>query len=89
MAADLVMCDDDSPPELYKSGRGTTTHILCTLVPNLNLVPNHLWRWQTTAKGAQYQQLNFQLAMAIESGGLRFELRVGNKAYGNVTASFN
>ena len=89
MAVDLVMCGEDSLPEFYKSGRGTTTHILCTLTPNLDLVPGHLWRWHTNSRGVQYQRLSFNLAMCIESGGLRFELRVGDKGYGNVVASFN
>ena len=85
---DLVVCDFEKAPQGFEKHRGASTRVLCKLVVNLSSVPAHLWEPRQSPSGRQCQRLNYQLGMQIESGGLRFDMRVDDVVYGNVTAKF-
>lgn len=86
MSQALIVADGDHAP-----GRSspTLTRTLCTLHADLSIVPEQFWRSHVNSAGIQYQSLHFTYCMIIESGGLRFDLRVGGVSYGEVKASFN
>lgn len=82
-----MVCDDDEAPRVNFESNSVRT--LCTLTTDLSQVPSHFWTQKVNSMGGKYQSLGFTLGVRVESGGLRFDLRVGNLTYGEVTASFN
>ena len=62
---------------------------MCTLTTDLNAVPKGLFSRLTTTKNIEFDNLDFELHMKIESANLVFELRVDGQAYGSVQADFN
>lgn len=75
---------DDAPDAMDKS-----LIKVCTLTTDLNAVPKGLFTRLTTTKGIEFDNLDFELVMKIESANLTFELRVDNQPYGLVKADFN
>ena len=63
--------------------------MLCTLHVDLSKVPAKFWKHRTNASGVRYQSLSYDLGMQIQSGGLRFDLRIDGVTYGDVNATFN
>jgi len=82
---DLIACESDTAPEAY----GKTLVNVCTLTTDLNAVPRSLFTRLTTSKGIEFDNLDFELHMKIESADLVFELRVDGVQYGTVQADFN
>ncbi|RMZ24418.1 hypothetical protein D0859_11529 [Hortaea werneckii] len=82
---DLVGCELDDAPDAF--GRDLIT--VCTLTTDLNDVPKSLFTRLTTTKGIEFDNLDFELHMKIESANLVFELRVDGVKYGTVKADFN
>lgn len=62
---------------------------VCTLTTDLNTVPKSLFTRLTTSKGIEFDNLDFELHMKIESAQLVFELRVDGIKYGSVHADFH
>ena len=62
---------------------------VCTLTTDLNAVPKSLFTRLTTSKGIEFDNLDFELHMKIESAQLVFELRVDGIKYGAVQADFH
>lgn len=62
---------------------------MCSLKTDLASVPKALFTRLTTSKGVEFDNLDFELHMKIESADLVFELRVDGKAYGSVLAEFH
>lgn len=85
---DLIVCDHEIAPTYHAKAR-KATRVLCTLVSNLDNVPPHLFQFKRSEDGELYQRLDYELGMQIESGGLKFDLRVDGVTYGDVTASFD
>ena len=83
--ATIMVSDEDIAPDLC---RGSNTRKHCTLDVDLSKVPSKLWKDRTNSAGKTYKRLDFMLAMQIESGGLRFDLRVEDVVYGEVIAEF-
>ena len=81
---DLIACDSDTAPDAYDK----TLINVCTLTTDLNAVPKSLFTRLTTTKGIEFDNLDFELQMNIESANLVFELRVDGVRYGNVQADF-
>jgi len=52
-------------------------------------VPKNLFTRLTTTKGIEFDNLDFELHMRIESADLVFELRVDGVRYGSVQADFH
>jgi hypothetical protein len=52
-------------------------------------VPKSLFTRLTTSKGIEFDNLDFELHMKIESAQLVFELRVDGIKYGSVQADFH
>jgi len=52
-------------------------------------VPKSRFKRLTTKKGVEFDNLDFTLAMRIESAGLVFELRVDGERHGGVQAKFH
>ncbi|KAF2173293.1 hypothetical protein M409DRAFT_17235 [Zasmidium cellare ATCC 36951] len=82
---DLIACDDDEAPDSWKSN----LFKVCTLTTDLNAVPKGLFSRLTTTKNIEFDNLDFELHMKIESANLVFELRVDGLPYGKVQADFN
>lgn len=82
---DLIACETDSAPEAFDK---TLTNV-CTLTTDLNQVPKSLFTRLTTTKGVDFDNLDFELHMRIESANLVFELRVDGVKYGSVQADFH
>ena len=81
---DLIACETDTAPEAYNKGLIS----VCTLTTDLNAVPKRLFPRLTTTKGIEFDNLDFELHMKIESANLVFELRVDGVKYGTVKADF-
>ena len=82
---ELIACDGDTAPEAFNKGLTT----VCTLKTDLNDVPKDLFTRLTTSKGVEFDNLDFELHMKIESADLVFELRVDGVKYGRVQAEFH
>lgn len=85
MEDDLIACDADAAPDAF--GKDLIT--VCTLRTDLNTVPRNLFTRLTTTKGVEFDNLDFELHMKIESANLVFELRVDGVKYGSVQAEFH
>lgn len=82
----LIGCDDDIAPDSCDAGSARTE---CSLTVNLDPVPSRFWTHRTNSKGKSYKRLNYVLGMQIESGGIKFDLRVDDVVYGEVVANFD
>ena len=82
---DLIGCDADTAPDAF----GKELINICTLTTDLNAVPRTLFTRLTTTKGIEFDNLDFELHMKIESANLVFELRVDGVKYGSVLADFH
>ena len=82
---DLIACEDDEAPDAYEKSLVN----VCTLTTDLNEVPRSLFTRLTTTKGIEFDNLDFELHMKIESADLVFELRVDGIKYGSVQADFH
>lgn len=85
----LVICDDDVPPEKYDPSDTGPIRRLCKLPVNLESVPDRFWKSKRNSKGQSFERLEYVLGMRVGSGGLRFDHRVDDVSYGEVTADFN
>ena len=85
---ELIACDLDQAPTGFEHGLRTSTHVLCRLTSDLSKVPITYFKNQVTVDGKRFQRISYKLGMRVESGGLRFDLRVGNVEYGSVKATF-
>ncbi|KAK4950848.1 hypothetical protein LTR10_010841 [Elasticomyces elasticus] len=85
MTEELFICDTDTAPK----GVDSSTRIACEMDVDLREVPEKLWKRRKNARGIAYLCLSYQIGMQIESGGLRFDVRVGDVVYGKVHATFN
>lgn len=88
VTSQLIYCDANSAPAGFESKPGSATQVACKMVINLQSVPEHLWREQQSPSGQSYSRLDYELGVQIESGGLRFDLRVDGVVYGKVVATF-
>jgi hypothetical protein len=82
---DLFACADEKGPDACTDALIK----VCTLTTDLSVVPKGLFTRLTTSKGVVFENLDFVLAMCIESASLRFELRVDGVRYGSVEAEFH
>ncbi|KAF2768063.1 actin-like ATPase domain-containing protein [Teratosphaeria nubilosa] len=86
---ELIACSSDSAPDAYTPSSNQSLINVCTLTTDLNSVPKSLFTRLTTTKGVEFDNLDFELHMKIESARLVFELRVDGVRYGDVKAEFN
>lgn len=84
---DLIACEDDEAPDACGDMQSLIN--VCTLTTDLNAVPKGLFTRLTTTKGIEFDNLDFELHMKIESASLVFELRVDGVKYGAVQAEFH
>ena len=82
---DLIGCDNDNAPDAMTKELSN----VCTLTTDLGAVPRSLFTRLTTTKGIEFDNLDFELHMKIESADLVFELRVDGIKYGSVQADFH
>ncbi|KAK5690192.1 hypothetical protein LTR97_012380 [Elasticomyces elasticus] len=82
---ELIACETDTAPDAF----GKELVKVCTLTTDINSVPKSLFTRLTTTKGIEFDNLDFELHMKIESANLVFELRVDGVKYGSVQADFN
>ena len=80
----MIGCEADKAPDAMTKDLVT----VCTLTTDLNAVPKTLFTRLTTTKGIEFDNLDFELHMKIESANLVFELRVDGQKYGSVKADF-
>jgi hypothetical protein len=89
ITTELIVCDTNNAPTGHDVGPMSKTRVLCKLVTNLNKVPNQLWEERIAHDGRTYHTLTHEIGMQIESGGLKFDLRVDGVVYGDITATFD
>ena len=82
---DLIGCDQENAPDAMTKDLIN----VCTLTTDLSAVPRSLFTRLTTTKGIEFDNLDFELHMKIESADLVFELRVDGVKYGAVQADFH
>lgn len=82
---DLIACDLDDAPAAFDK----TLLTVCTLKTDLSAVPKKLFTRLVTTKGVEFENLDFELQMRIESANLVFELRIDGVRYGSVEAEFH
>lgn len=85
---ELIACDADVAPDAFSKDKESLTTV-CSLKTDLASVPKALFSRLATSKGVEFDNLDFELHMKIESADLVFELRVDGKAYGSVLAEFH
>lgn len=85
----LVVCDNDDAPNGFEKNTQLSARVLAQMVVNLNEVPAYLWRDHRNTKGTMFQQLSYELGMQIESAGLKFDMRIDDVVYGDVTVAFD
>ncbi|KAK3677146.1 hypothetical protein LTR78_002684 [Recurvomyces mirabilis] len=85
---ELVVCDQDIAPDGYSAGSGSSTSILCKLRADLSTVPRSYWQDSSNSAGQSFSRIEYQLGMHIESGSIKFDLRVHGVSYGNVVVEF-
>jgi len=82
---EVIACDEeDAPPQFRKS-----LSTVCTLRTDLSGVPKCLFEKLVTTKGVEFQNLDFELHMKIQSANLVFELVIAGISYGCVEAEFH
>lgn len=82
---DLVACEAEEAPDAMNKSLIN----VCTLKTDLGAVDKSLFTRLTTTKGVEFDNLDFELHMKIESANLVFELRVDGVKYGSVQAEFH
>lgn len=85
MEDELIACDDDVAPDQLCEGLATA----CNLKTDLSVVPSKLFTRLTTSKGTEFDNLDFELQMKVQSANLVFELHVDGISYGTVEAEFH
>ncbi|KAH0275664.1 actin-like ATPase domain-containing protein, partial [Aureobasidium melanogenum] len=80
----IMVSDDETAPQEYNA---FSISKLCTIDANLRKVPRRSFK-KKTKNGKSYRQLDFEIGMQIDSGGLVFDLRVNNVVYGTVKATY-
>lgn len=86
---ELIVCDLKKAPAGYTTHEDSATKVLCTMIVNLSGVPTHLYKSLRSPEGRPYQRIEYQIGMQLESGGLKFDLRVDGVVYGKITARFD
>ncbi|OQO13037.1 hypothetical protein B0A48_02501 [Cryoendolithus antarcticus] len=81
---DLIACEDETAPDAHVKELIS----VCKLTTDLGTVPRSLFTRLTTTKGVEFDNLDFELHMKIESADLVFELHVDGVKYGSVQADF-
>ena len=84
----LIVCDREVAPDGFEYGPRSPTRVLCKLDIDFQKIPSRLWKKRFTSEGKPYDKINYQLGMQIGSGTIKFDLRVGDVVYGDVTAKF-
>ena len=84
MEDDLIGCDAEVAPDALDKSLSS----VCKLTTDLNAVPRSLFTRLTTTQGTEFDNLDFELHMKIQSANLVFELRVDGVKYGSVKAEF-
>lgn len=84
----LYFCDADEAPTVFRKVPSSPVKLLCKLEYDEGQVPDQYHRIVRNASGIQYNRLNFDLGFHMESGRLKFDMRVDNIVYGEVYAQF-
>ena len=92
--ATLVTCQlDDAPKNMLSgapgaNGRGSSqVQVLCHLTANLTAVPTELFT-KKRRFFRKYYEADYEIAMVVGGGGLRFELVYKGTTYGTVGAHY-
>ncbi|KAG8627117.1 hypothetical protein KVT40_004600 [Elsinoe batatas] len=84
----LLFCDAIDAPTRLQDG-DTRILTLCRLTVDTKKIPRSKWVLKTSpVTGRAYHQLSYQIGMAIESGSIKFDVRVKGKVCGSVDAKY-
>ena len=86
---ELIVCDSKKAPPGHSKEDSSTTKVLCSMLVTLSNVPKYLFKPKTSPQGLAYRNLDYQIGMQLESGGLKFDLRVDGAVYGKIIAKFD
>jgi hypothetical protein len=84
----LIICDTNNAPKGFDRRSGASTKVMCRLTVDLTTVPTRYWKFPASNSGARYERLDYEIGMQIQSGGLKFDLRLDGTVYGDVMAAF-
>ena len=82
---ELIQCEAIQPAKHPKEG---VTKTNCVLTSDLTGVDVSHFKTKTTAKGAIYYDVYYNLAVTIEAAVMRFSLEIDGKEIGSVTAAY-
>ncbi|KAG9846469.1 actin-like ATPase domain-containing protein, partial [Aureobasidium melanogenum] len=83
----LVVSDEDEAPSEFSTT--ARTRKLGTIEVNLEKVAASRWKKQKTSSGRKYVVLDYNVGMLFGSGGLVFDMRVGEKLCGSLRAKYD
>jgi len=84
----LYFCDADIAPTVYRAGPSQPVKRLCTVKIGNDQIPIEHYRTKRNSSGTVYYTLRGQLGFHVESGRLKFDVRVHDVVYGEVFAKF-
>ncbi|THY76437.1 actin-like ATPase domain-containing protein [Aureobasidium pullulans] len=83
----LVISDEDEAPVEWSHTARTRT--LGTIQVNLENLGNGKWKKRKTDTGRKFVVLDYSVGMSLGSGGLVFDVRVGEKICGSLRAKYD
>ncbi|KAI4727826.1 actin-like ATPase domain-containing protein [Aureobasidium sp. EXF-10728] len=83
--SEIIVSDAPVAPQEFEET--AETRILCTLEASLRGVPRKHFK-KRTRSGVLYRQLDHQMGMTLESGGLVFDLRVDGRVHAKIRAKY-
>lgn len=83
----LVVSDEEEAPLEWSHTARTRT--LGTIQVNLESLGNGKWKKRKTDTGRKFVVLDYNVGMSLGSGGLVFDVRVGEKICGSLRAKYD
>ena len=84
---DELMQSESIQPPLYPKHGLTTPN--CTLIADLRNVDRSLFRARSGHNGKVYHDVYYDLAITLQSAGMKFSLEIGGEEIGSVEAKYD
>lgn len=82
----LVISDEEEAPAEF--ARTRLTRLLGTIQTNLEKIPKGCWKKRKTMSGRSYVVLDYCVGFQLGSGGIIFDMRVGDRVCGTLRAKY-
>lgn len=83
---EMVVSDEDNPPLEFEHTQKTRR--LCSVTADLSGVPRKSWLSRKTSSNHKYVFLKYNVGLTFGSGGLQFDVRVGQEIVGTAKANY-